>query len=101
MTESFPRRHARTRGFTLGAPRSFTVSDDGGRVAFLRSTSGQDPTNRLWMLDVATGAERMVADPARLLADLGEEGLPPAERARRERARESGGESWPTPAIPG
>ena len=91
MTESFPRRHARTRGFTLGAPRSFTVSDDGGRVAFLRSTSGQDPTNRLWMLDVATGAERMVADPARLLADLGEEGLPPAERARRERARESGG----------
>ena len=34
MTESFPRQHALTRGFSLGAPRSFTVSDDGRRVAF-------------------------------------------------------------------
>ena len=91
MTESFPRQHARTRGFTLGAPRSFTVSDDGGRVAFLRSASGHDPVNRLWLLDTATGEELVVADPVELLADPGEENLPPAERARRERARESGG----------
>ncbi|WP_419848737.1 prolyl oligopeptidase family serine peptidase [Candidatus Poriferisocius sp.] len=91
MTESFPRQQARTRGFTLGAPRSFTVSDDGGRVAFLRSSSGDDPVNRLWLLDTATGEERVVADPVELLADPGEENLPPAERARRERARESGG----------
>ena len=91
MTESFPRQHARTRGFTLGAPRSFAVSDDGGRVAFLRSLSGNDPVNRLWVLDTATGAERLLADPAELLADPGEENLPPAERARRERTRESGG----------
>ena len=91
MTESFPRQHARTRGFTLGAPRSFTVSDNGGRVAFLRSESGDDPVNRLWLLDTATGEERVVADPVELLADPGEENLPPAERARRERARESGG----------
>ena len=91
MTESFPRQHARTRGFTLGAPRSFTVSHDGRRVAYLRSESGDDPVNRLWMLNAATGTERLVADPAQLLADPGEENLPPAERARRERARESGG----------
>ena len=91
MTESFPRHHARTRGFTLGAPRSFTVSDDGRRVAFLRSPSGDDPVNRLWVLDTSTGAEQMVADPVQLLADPGEENLPAAERARRERARESGG----------
>ena len=91
MTESFPRQHARTRGFTLGAPRSFTVSDGGGRVAFLRSASGDDPVNRLWLLDTATGEELVVADPVELLADPGEENLPPAERARRERARESGG----------
>ena len=91
MTESFPRQHARTRGFTLGAPRSFTVSDDGRRVAFLRSASGDDPVNRLWVLDTTSGDERVVADPAHLLADPGEENLPPAERARRERARESGG----------
>ena len=91
MTESFPRQHARTRGFTLGAPRSFTVSDDGRRVALLRSASGDDPMNRLWLLDTATGTEQLVADPAQLLADPGDESLPPAERARRERARESGG----------
>ena len=91
MTESFPRQHARTRGFTLGAPRSFTVSDGGSRVVFLRSSSGDDPVNRLWLLDTSTGEERVVANPVELLADLGEENLPPAERARRERARESGG----------
>ncbi len=91
MTESFPRQHARTRGFTLGAPRSFTVSDDGRRVAFLRSSSGDDPVNRLWVLDTVSGEERVMADPVELLADPGEENLPPAERAHRERARESGG----------
>ncbi|MDE0216060.1 MAG: prolyl oligopeptidase family serine peptidase [bacterium] len=91
MTESFPRQHARTRGFTLGAPRSFTVSDDGHRVAFLRSTAGDDSVNRLWLLDTSTGGEHMTADPVELLPDPGEENLPPAERARRERARESGG----------
>ena len=91
MTESFPRQHARTRGFTLGAPRSFTVSDDGRRVAFLRSMSGDDSVNRLWVLDAATGTERLIADPSQLLADPGGESLPAAERARRERARESGG----------
>ena len=91
MTESFPRQHARSRGFTLGAPRSFTVSDDGRRVAFLRSMAGDDSANRLWLLDTSTGEEFMVADPTELLADPGEENLPPAERARRERARESGG----------
>ena len=36
--ESFPRRHALTRGFTLGAPRNFRVSADGERIAFLRSS---------------------------------------------------------------
>ena len=91
MTESFPRQHARTRGFTLGAPRSFTVSDDGRRVAFLRSMAGDDSVNRLWLLDTSAGEELVIADPVKLLADPGEENLPPAERARRERARESGG----------
>ena len=91
MTESFPRQHAHTRGFTLGAPRSFTVSDDGHRVAFLRSMAGDDSVNRLWLLDTTTGEELVIADPVELLADPGEENLPPAERARRERARESGG----------
>ena len=47
MSDSFPRQSARTRRFTLGAPRDFRVADDGSRVAFLRSTSGDDPVNRL------------------------------------------------------
>jgi hypothetical protein len=43
---AFPRRHARTRGFTLGRPRGFAVGADGARVAFLRSAAGDDPVNR-------------------------------------------------------
>jgi dipeptidyl-peptidase-4 len=87
---SFPRRHARTRGFTLGRPRGFQVGADGARVAFLRSAAGDDPVNRLWVLELASGAERLVADPVRLLGgDPGD--LPPEERARRERSRERAG----------
>jgi len=87
MTESFPRQQARTRRFTLGVPRAFQVSADGQRVAFLRSKAGDDPVTCLWELDVATGTERLVADPRALGAD--EENLPPEERARRERVRET------------
>ncbi|MGA5700833.1 alpha/beta fold hydrolase [Peterkaempfera bronchialis] len=84
---SFPRQYSRTLRYTLGAPRSFTVSPDGDRVAFLRSRSGTDRANLLWVLDVATGREHPAADPAELLGS-GEENLSPAERARRERSRE-------------
>jgi dipeptidyl-peptidase-4 len=59
-------------------------------VAFLRSAAGDDPVNRLWVLEVASGAERLVADPAALLGD-GAGDLPPEEQARRERARERAG----------
>ncbi|TKA08961.1 S9 family peptidase [Actinacidiphila oryziradicis] len=90
MTEelSFPRQYARTQRFTLGAPRAFTVSPDGGRVVFLRSRSGTDRSSALWVLDLTTGRERVAADPAALLGDGGEETLSPQERARRERSRE-------------
>jgi dipeptidyl-peptidase-4 len=90
VATSFPRRHARTRGFTLGRPRGFQVGADGARLAFLRSAAGDDPVNRLWVLDLASGTERLVADPAALLGDAAED-LPPEERARRERARERAG----------
>ncbi|MFF8473540.1 prolyl oligopeptidase family serine peptidase [Streptomyces sp. NPDC015414] len=86
---SFPRRHARTQRFTLGAPRAFAVAPDGSRVAFLRSNSGTDRANSLWVLDPADGSERLAADPAALLQGASEE-LPPEERARRERSREGG-----------
>ena len=85
MTESFPRQQARTRRFTLGLPRSFQISPAGDRVAFLRSRGGDDPVNCLWVLDVGTGAERLVADPAAL---GGGTALTEQEKARRERVRE-------------
>ncbi len=85
MTESFPRQQARTRRFTLGMPRSFQISPDGDRVAFLRSKGGDDPVNCLWVLDTGTGVERLVADPATL---GGGTGLTEQEKARRERVRE-------------
>lgn len=89
MSESFPRQEARTRRFTLGLPRAFRISPDGARVVFLRSQGGADPVTCLWMLDVGTGKERLLADPRALGAD--EENLPAAERARRERVREQAG----------
>ncbi|MFE0811412.1 prolyl oligopeptidase family serine peptidase [Streptomyces sp. NPDC058794] len=88
-SDSFPKRHARTQRFTLGAPRSFAVAPDGSRVAFLRSGSGTDRANSLWILDVDEGGERVAADPRALLGGA-EEHLPPEERARRERSREGG-----------
>jgi dipeptidyl-peptidase 4 len=100
MTESFPRQEARTRRFTLGAPRAFRVSPDGTRVAYLRTQGGSDPVTCLWVLDVAAdpleqGTERLVADPRTLggpgLGTDAEADLPPEERARRERVRESAG----------
>ncbi len=73
------------------------VSDDGSRVLFLRSSAGDDPVHALWCLDVASGVERVVADPrdpalaAAHGSGNGDGGLvPPEELARRERTRESG-----------
>ncbi|MEU7208352.1 prolyl oligopeptidase family serine peptidase [Streptomyces sp. NPDC044989] len=88
-SDSFPKRHARTQRFTLGAPRSFTVAPDGSRVAFLRSGTGTDRANALWILDVEKGGERVAADPRALLGGA-QERLSPEERARRERSREGG-----------
>ncbi len=90
MADSFPRQHARTQRLTLGDPRNLTVSPDGARVVFARSRAGDDPVNCLWALDVATGLERLVADPNTLLG-ADDEALPPEERARRERMREGAG----------
>ncbi|MEU0944945.1 prolyl oligopeptidase family serine peptidase [Streptomyces canus] len=87
--DSFPRRHARTQRFTVGAPRAFTVAPDGSRVVFLRSNSGTNRANSLWVLDAADGGERVAADPRALLGGT-EERLSAAERARRERSREGG-----------
>jgi dipeptidyl-peptidase 4 len=89
VTDSFPRQAARTAGFTLGAPRSFKLSPDGQTVVFLRSKGGTDSVTCLWALDVATGNERLIADPAQLGMAGAEDD--PVEKARRERVREHAG----------
>src|SRR5215472_12467597 len=96
MADSFPRQQARTKNFSLGAPRSFRISPDGSRVVFLRSQGPTDPVTCLWAIDLRvselgepTSTERLVADPATISADQGDE--PPQERARRERSRERAG----------
>lgn len=85
----FLRKQARTQRFTLGAPKEFRVAPDASRVLFLRAESGTDPRHSLWSADLATGAETKLVDAVELLP--GEEELPAEERARRERARETGG----------
>lgn len=82
---SFPRQYARTRRFTLGRARSFSV---GAEVAlFLRSAAGDAPVTDLWKVELATGTETRLVAAADLVGDDTE--LPDAERARRERAREA------------
>ncbi len=86
MPETFPRQFARTRRFTLGEPRAFTICDDGRRVLFLRSLSGEDARTGLWRLDLPDGEETLVVDPS---VGLEDDSLTPEERARRERVRET------------
>ncbi len=87
---TFPRLSARTLRFTLGEPRNITVTSDGSKVLFVRTPTGTDRIGALWAFDVATGGERLLADPDDLLGESAEQ-LSGEERARRERARESGG----------
>lgn len=85
---SFPRQYARTQRFTLGVPRSFTVSRDGHRILFVQSRDGTDPVACLWQVTNDDPEPRLVADPRRIGGD--DDALPEEERARRERARETG-----------
>lgn len=87
MTVSYPRLAARTLRFTLGVPRNLTVSPDGSTVRFVRTPDGVTRTGQLWELDVDSGRESLLVDPAALLD--GDEQLSAAERSRRERSRES------------
>jgi dipeptidyl-peptidase-4 len=89
----YPRAYARTKRFTLGAPRTFTVSPDGRRVLFLRSRAGDDPTNALWSFEVEAAQERVLFDPidAQIDANLAPAAVSRAELDRRERVGERGG----------
>jgi dipeptidyl-peptidase-4 len=85
----YPELAAATSRFRAGEPRAVTVGNDGARVVFLRSPAPDRAADALWVFDVASGEERLVADPSRLRSDAGT--LPDAERALRERLRLSAG----------
>ncbi|MFJ9606675.1 prolyl oligopeptidase family serine peptidase [Kitasatospora sp. NPDC101176] len=89
ITDPFLSRSARTGRFTFGAPRAFTLAEDGTRLLLLRSTGPEDPVDRLHLLDTATGTERLVADPAALAPGRTghRDDLPAVERRLRERTR--------------
>ena len=65
---------------------------DGSRVAFLRAAGPEDALTSLWVLDVASGAERVVADPARAAGRRSHRpaarGAGPARAGARERGRD-------------
>ncbi|MFI5531056.1 prolyl oligopeptidase family serine peptidase [Kitasatospora sp. NPDC051853] len=88
-TDQFLALSSRTGRFTYGAPRAVAFSADGTRLLFLRSTGPEDPVDRLWLFDLTTRQEHLVADPAVLLP--GRTGapadLPVLERRLRERIR--------------
>ncbi|WP_328609917.1 prolyl oligopeptidase family serine peptidase [Amycolatopsis sp. NBC_00345] len=63
---SLPEQLARTRRFTLGAPDRFALARGGAAVLFVRGRDGEDPLDCLWALDLDSGTERLLADPAEL-----------------------------------
>ena len=84
IDDEFPRAYAETGAFRNGLPRNFEVTDD--HITFLRADG--DTRLGLWRLDVGTGVERPLVLAETLTSDDAD--LPAAERARRERLRESG-----------
>ncbi len=82
---SFISEYAASGRFRNGAPRSFCITDRG--VYFLQSAGPTDPVLQLKHLNTHSGEIGVVFNPAdvAIAADL-----PAAEKARRERLRESG-----------
>ncbi|HEV7961985.1 MAG TPA: prolyl oligopeptidase family serine peptidase [Actinoplanes sp.] len=92
-TISLPGQLVRTRRFTLGVPGQVTVAPDGAAVMFLRSRAGDDPVTCLWALDLASGKERLLADPAEL-SGAGGIGAYATDAAAGLVAFALGGELW-------
>ena len=90
LMESFPRQNARTRRFTIGAPRSFSLSAGGDWITFLQSSSSEDPLNKLWAWSASSGQTKVIADLETLIDNGSGETISHEELARRERVREIG-----------
>ncbi len=86
LDQDFPHAYSHTDRLRRGLPRTFAVTDE--HVTFLRSSGPRDAQLSLWRFAVASAAEELLVAAEDLQADDAE--LPEAERARRERLRESG-----------
>lgn len=86
----FPERTALTGNFRKGAPRSFLINSASKRVGFVRTADANTAQLDLWVVENLDGVptERCVIKASDLFSD--NENLSAAERARRERLRESG-----------
>lgn len=86
--QTYPRRSAITRRFTLGLPRSFRslITPNGPAIFFLRAVRGDDPVHQLLRLDPLTGEETVIVDANALNVDTSQ--ITAEERAQRERLRE-------------
>ena len=87
MTQTYPQQKALSRNFQLGTPRSFQINKTAEFVTFLRSDHGQDAANSLWIFDLTKNIEEKLVDPRSIFS--GDENIPAAEKARRERMRET------------
>lgn len=88
--DTYPELVAQTNHFRQGAPRSFSISATANRALFVRSKSAETNQLDLWMIENldTNPTERCVVESSSLFSDS--ENLSAAERARRERLRESG-----------
>ncbi|MBN8609559.1 MAG: DPP IV N-terminal domain-containing protein [Deltaproteobacteria bacterium] len=82
---AFLEQYAVTYRFNQGHPGHFVLTPDASAVLFLRS-GARSFVNDLYVLDVATGQERVLLTAEQVLGGA-EESLSEEERARRERMR--------------
>lgn len=89
---NFPKEFAQSQRFSVGTPRTISVSANGRRIVFLRSKSAQQPALCLWKIDLDSATEEeLLFDPTANTPGTATNSQPDqAELKRRERARESG-----------
>ncbi len=85
--DTFLRQYAATRRFQAGIPGSYAITPAGDAVLFLRS-GPRGFVQDLFEFDVARGRERVLFTTEQILRGAAEN-LPPEEKARRERTRQS------------
>ena len=90
IDNSYPERAALTGNFRKGAPRSFVVNSAANRIGYVRTAGPDTAQLDVWLIENldSTPTERCLIKAKDLFSD--NENLSAAERARRERLRESG-----------